>query len=94
MFRYIKRCTLYTMSSPVHIDPIDTYMTAYFWYHETVEAIIHHFILRGVDLCHVSDLAQLSDAMIDNAQEKLKLSNADTLMLKQLRDAQLSRLLT
>jgi hypothetical protein len=82
------------MSSPVHIDPIDTYMTAYFWYHETVEAIIHHFILRGVDLCHVSDLAQLSDAMIDNAQEKLKLSNADTLMLKQLRDAQLSRLLT
>ena len=76
------------MSSPVHIDPIDTYMSLYFWEHATVEAIIRHFILRGVNLCDVSDIAQLSDAMIDNAQGKLSLSNADTLMLKQLRDTQ------
>jgi len=74
--------------SPVHIDPIDTYMSPYFWEHETVEAIIYHFILCDVFLYNVSDLAQLSDAMIDDAKRDLHLSNADTLMLKRLRDAQ------
>ncbi len=77
------------MSSPVHIDPIDTYMTRYFWEHATVEAIIYHFIWIGVNLHDVSDLAKLSDAMIDKAKRDIPLSSADTVMLKQLRDAQL-----
>ena len=74
--------------SPVHIDPIDTYMSPYFWEHATVEAIIRHFILRGVNLCDVSDIAQLSDDMIDEAKRDLHLSNGEALTLKQLRDVQ------
>ena len=63
-------------------------MRNYFWYKETVAAIIHHFILRGVNLYDVSDLAQLSDAMIDGAASDIPLSTREALMLKQLRDAQ------
>jgi hypothetical protein len=63
-------------------------MTEYFWEHATVAAIIHHFILRGVDLCDVSDIAQLSDAMIDKAKRDIPLSDRETLTLKQLRDTQ------
>ena len=54
-----------------------------------MEAIIHHFILHNVNLYSVSDLAKLSDDMIDDAKRDLDLSNGDTLMLKRLRDAQL-----
>jgi hypothetical protein len=70
--------------SPVHIDPIDTYMSPYFWEHSTVEAIINHF-----ELYNVSDLAKLSDDMIDDAKRALDLSYGETVMLKRLRDAQL-----
>jgi hypothetical protein len=78
------------MSSPVHIDPVDTYMTQFFWDHETVEDIIYHFIKLGVKLCDVIDLAHLSDDMIESARADLKLSYGETSMLKRLRDAQQS----
>ncbi len=52
--------------SPVHIDPIDTYMSPYFWEHDTVDAIIHRF-----ELYNVSDLAKLSDEMIESARVDL-----------------------
>ena len=71
--------------SPVHIDPIDTYMSPYFWEHDTVAAIIHRF-----ELYNVSDLVKLSDEMIDSARVDLDLSSKDTVMLKRLRDAQQS----
>ena len=71
--------------SPVHIDPIDTYMSPFFWEHDTVEAIIHHFKLYNVD-----DLVNLSDEMIDDAKVALDLSYGETVMLKHLRDAQQS----
>ena len=67
--------------SPVHIDPIDTYMSPYFWEHDTVEAIIYHF-----KLINVSDIAALSDEMIDDTKADLALSYGETLMLTQLRD--------
>ncbi len=63
--------------SPVHIDPIDTYMSPYFWEHATVEAIINRF-----ELYNVSDLAKLSDDMIDDAKRALDLSYGETVMLK------------
>ena len=71
--------------SPVHIDPIDTYMSPYFWEHDTVAAIIHRF-----ELYNVSDLVKLSDEMIDSARVDLDLSFGETSILKQLRDAQQS----
>ena len=71
--------------SPVHIDPIDTYMSPYFWEHATVESIIHHF-----ELYNVIDLVNLSDEMIDDAKVALELSNEQTSMLKRLRDVQQS----
>jgi hypothetical protein len=71
--------------SPVHIDPIDTYMSPYFWEHDTVAAIIHHF-----ELYNVSDLADLSDDMIESARVDLDLSYGEISILKRLRDAQQS----
>ena len=77
--------TYVSPNSPVHIDPIDTYMSPYFWEHDTVEAIIHRF-----KLINISDLAKLSDEMIDSARVDLDLSCDETSMLKRLRDTQRS----
>ena len=68
------------MSAP---SPVDTYLSVYFYEHESVEKIINRF-----ELYNVSDLANLTDSQIDAAQRVLDLSYGETYLLKQLRNAQ------